>query len=388
MALRRWRWVWVPMLAAVVAAIALLPPRTPSSGDLLVMLGLFEPFGAYDRTAPFRNDVRQAAATQRRRLDQELLVDSLLGAARGSGGLRSADGRVTVVYERPLTHDSATVWLRAATAELALYPEADAPGLPVLVAILSDPRRADRPQRPLRWPLARWLLGASPAPGVCVVVVDLVSRVGLRPPLLARNAAGRPLGRFLDDCALYARYGLPGPMVEAWWKRTGWYEYSADALTSRILEARRVVQREQVWFPTAETAPFWVRGFSWREDGCLHGEARLCARAASLDTVRADRYQNVGDFTRRQVLAYLLVHGTPAQFAAFWRSPLPPGAALRAAFGEPAGRLAQRAFAHWYAPASSSGPRVAARILVAGISWAGIALVLAVVAGRRRETGL
>jgi hypothetical protein len=387
MALRRWSWLWGPAVAALVLAIGLLPPGIPSSRGLLAALGVVgEERG--DQADAHRDAVQAAVSAQRRRLREQWLADSLVRAARGGSAVRSADGRVTVVYERPVTRDSARVWLSAASAEFAFYPKAATPGVPVVVALLSNPaRNPPQEERYLSFPTLV-LRRAVAHSGACVVVVNLFSRGGgyARSRLLARDASGRARGQFLDTCALYGRFGVPGAAVAAWVDRgDNWYWGGLDQLVTRVQEAGRPVTRENI--PLAmEYSRFWSGAVPWRQIGCLRGAANLCAQAVGLEPRPEGFVAGSYFFTRGQTIGHLLVRGTPAQFASFWRSPLPPAQALQAAYGEPAGKLAMAAFRHWSAVSVPGGPRAEPRLMLGGLLWAGAALALALFAGRRWQT--
>ena len=384
MALRRWAWLWGPAVAALVLTIALLPPAFPSRQGFLTALGAVAGEGR-DRPEAHRNAVQLAVSRQGRRLRERWLADSLVRAARGGSALRSGDGLVTVVYERPLTRDSARVWLGAAAAELALYPKPATPGVPVVVALLSNPARNRQvEERYLSFPTLV-LRGAAPRAGACVIVVNLFSRgrgywwYGL----LARDASGRPRGQFLDTCALYGRFGTPGAAVASWVDRgDNWYWGGLDQLVTRVLEAGKPVPRDTMPL-SMEYAGFWSGSVPWRQIGCLRGAARLCAQAAGLEPRPEGFVIGTYFFSQGKFLAHLLVNGMPAQFATFWRSSLPVGQALQMAYGEPAGNLAMSAYRHWSAVSVPSGPRAGPRLMLAGMFWAAAALALALVAGRR-----
>jgi hypothetical protein len=385
-ALRRWRWVLGPVLAALLLAVLALPPQVPLGEGLV---GSFFGPGDYGNTiqSPSRLAISEAVRTQGRRLIMQRLADSLVAAARRPGALRSADGTVTVVYARPITHDAARVWLEAATGELALYPKADIHGVPIVVALsLTLARGRDASVRLLLEQPALTLREAAPN-GACVVVLNLAqsSLDWSARELVAHDAAGRPLGRFLDICALYSRFGLPGPGVSAWADRGPvWYRGGYDRLSRRMQEARRALRKDTI--ATAwEYSTYWQGAVQWAPIACLRGGTASCARVAGFARPYGFSWWTYY-LTRRQILTWLVASGTPAQFARFWRSPLPPAQAIQASYGEPAVRLAMAAFRHWESPPEPGGPRADGRVVLAGIAWAGLALALALMAGRRWKT--
>ncbi len=284
MALRRWGWLWGPVLAALVLAIGLLPPTIPSGEGLLAAFGQPE-YGRVYRPGVFRESVERAVSVQRRRVQDVRLADSLLRAARGASALRSADGLVTLVYERPLTRDSALVWLRAASAELALYPMATTPGLPLVVGLLTDSARGGRGRERFMIFPTRVLTGAAAGRGACVVAINLFSPRAKAAwwTLVARDGGGHPVGRFLDVCALYGRFGVPGTAVAKWVDRgPNWFWGGYDELGMRLQEARRPVRRDDL--PTwVEYSTPWTGAVPWLPIGCLDGATRSCAQAAGLE---------------------------------------------------------------------------------------------------------
>jgi hypothetical protein len=387
-ALTRWRWLWGPALAALVLAILLLPPQVPQARGLLASFGLFETYWEFGPGNWFRESLRAAIDGNERLVVDATLADSLLAAARGSRALHSADGSVAVVYETPLTADSARVWLRAASAELALYPKATSGGLPIVVGLLSNPAR-ERSRRGDDWSLrfgTRALFSAASSRGACVVTVTLLSRAAERVRrLVAHDASGQPLGRFLDLCAVYGSFGLPGVAVGQWSQRGhNMYLLDRDPLALRMQEARRTLSLQEV---STSSEDYWFAGvIFWREVGCLRGATTLCERASGLMWEPERRYFRSYFFSGGQLLAFMLTQGTPAQFAAFWRSPMPPAEALASAYGRPAGRVALSAFSHWYSATSLPGPRADGRVVLAGLVWAGAALAVAALVGGRRKT--
>ncbi len=381
---RRW-WILGPSLAAVAILAFALPPQVP------VGLGFVESFfgTTYYREAPHDptgDAVRAAVRAQRSRFRERILADSVAREARGPGALRSADGAVTVVYGRLITRDSARVWLEAAAGELALYPGADSRGLPVVLALFSAPARSGSGSERLMFSQSVFTLKAAAASaGACIVFVNLTPRADwyLR-DLVAHDANGRPLGRFLDVCALYGRFGLPGRAISAWANRgPSWYWGGYDRLSRRMQEARRTLRPDTVTAVWTYST-YWRGAVQWAPIACLRGGTATCARIAGLEPFSTDIFWWSTRLTRGQVLTWLLASGTPAQFAAFWRSRLSPARAIEGAYGQSAGTVLMEAFRHWQSAPEPGGPRAEARAVLAGVAWAGLALALALVAGGRR----
>jgi len=393
MALKRWVWIGAPALAALLVMVALLPPSLPSeSSTLLGMLtwGNLYRFGSSsDRDrSQFTEDLRAARQNQETYLRRAGLVDSIAAAARGARALRSADGQVTLVYERPLTPDSARFWLRAVSRELALYPKPPAHGVPVIVALFSDPERM-RPGRPsvmYEWGVQEYPDQAASA-GTCVVTVSLLNRQTFNRTGMGHDATGDAVSRLLGVCAVYARFGEPGARVGRW-ARAGFSWWTP--FTSLLLEAHRRVRRDQLPRTSDWGNNPWFGEVLWLEVGCLRGAADLCLRSAGIRGPTDDAYPFYysSQPLRTRVLAHALATGTAEQFAAFWRSPLAPDSALAAAYGEPAERVAQAALAHWFEAPVVEGGWGSMRGTVAGAAWIALALAVAMAAGRRRKTEL
>ena len=388
MALKRWGWVGWPVLAALLVVLVALPPQVPTKAHPL--LGVMWGDGGFAYQAgnghsQFVNDVTYARQGQRVRLGRATLSDSITMMARGPRALTSGDGSITLLFETPLTADSARVWLDAATRELALYPKGTTTGTRLVVALLSDPRRL-RPGNGFEYSGVRTLPDQAARTGTCVVTVNLLPRLSWGRSALGHDLDGKPVSRVLGACALYARFGAPGSRVSRWAAtELGYYWW--DPLTPELQEARRSVRRYEIRHDVDWTNA-WYGEVRWLDVGCLRGAAALCLRSAGLrwEPDSPFRYFRNSAFPRNRLIAYLLATGTPEQFAAFWHSSQPVADALASAYGEPAGRLAMAAFQHWYSappPDSSWGGE---RNALTGLVWIGLALALAVAAGRRWTT--
>jgi len=380
MALSRWRWIAAPVLAAALLAVLLLPGSEISRTGVLSWF-----FGPTWSPGPrgLREDVRLAVEVQRSRLREAARADSAVGAARLSRAVRSPGGGLTVVYETPLAASDARVWLEAAAAELARYPSAGGEGVPIVVTLYSNPLRAQsRDFAFYAWDPRRVVVSDS-GRGACVVEVNLVPRRDARGTL--RQRSRRPGAPILGVCALYQRFGMPGQAVDHWMSGGAFgYGFGAAQWSTALADASRSVIKLEIQRPGLGDLRNWWWGSPWVAIGCLDGTASLCERNASV-TRGAGPWLFYSDPRSLQLVAYVLAHGSPAQFAAFWRSPRSVGDALRDAYGRPAGQLAFAALSHWYY-AAPGGPRAELRLLLAGLVWAAAALALAFVAGRRWTT--
>lgn len=391
MALKRWVRIAGPVVAALAVAIAILPPRVPSAGA--VWVGLFFWGNTGYRPAErseFASDVLRARRIQEWRLRRALLADSILKAARGPRALRSKDGRVTVVYEKPLTADSARFWLDAASRELALYPEAGAPGMPLVVALLSDTARdllRNRVNSP--WGIQELVEQAATA-GACVVTVGLTRRGEWSGQVVGRDAEGHPVSRILGACALYAQFGLPGPGTSRWVASSVRDWARVDPVTPQLVEAKHRVLKFDLQRVEGYSAP-WYGVVRWLEVGCLEGSDVLCLRTAGLDPESYGQGPSLvydHALAGGRLLAYLVATGNEEQFAAFWHSGQRPAEALSSAYGRPAGAVVRATLEHWYAPPARPAPWGAARNLVTGLVWLALALAVAFAASRRWTAGI
>jgi hypothetical protein len=260
-------------------------------------------------------------------------------------------------------------------------------GAPLVIALYGNPARARTTEFATSAWWTRRLLPDS-LHAACIVEVNLVSGQFGR-----RHARPTPQRAFLGLCGLARQFGAPGPEIARWITAGGFRGDVSDDPTwgvnwSTVLaEAGDTVPRlpvAQPEFSWGQAGWQWYWGVPWVPIGCLHGAASLCERNAHIRG-SAGIWWGGRDPRAMELVARLVRTGTPAQFAAFWRSPLAVSDALRRAYLRPAGALAHDAFTHWYF-AAPGGPRAGPRLVLAGAIWAAAALALALVAGRRRTT--
>jgi len=382
MALRRTLGIAIPLAAAAGVAVAVLPPRP-----------LLEPFWwgrliswSGDRgLAVAERDVEEALSRLRRQDLEARHGDSAMALARaGRRALRSADGLVTVLYEPPLTADSAARVLRDAERELELYPADERPGLPAIVVLYGDSARRGEDEG--KWRTRRQFVRSRGDAAACVVELNLL-------PQAREGRRWRRLNRLpLGACALYARYGLPG-RTDLRWLGIAVADVhdlpDAAPLSDALVQARQSRGPQAApWEWRHATLPWLREGWFrmppvwWKWSACLANGGPTCLGSGRPSRpfywwwTRAD--------PGRAVLARLLLDGGGRRFGALWRSDAPAEQALEAAYGKPAATLVRDAMLATWVP-GPRGPRVTSRIAAAALGWLAVALGLAVVAGIRRR---
>ena len=385
MALRRALWLWAPLAVAGGLAVAVLPPRPLSEA----------PYGrfSWDAWAWRRERLAEGTALRAvRRLERRVAVasrgDSLLAVARaGRQVVRSADGRISVLYEAPLSVDSARRVLAAAERELALFPWARAAGVPVVLALYADSAR--HPGELPEWWRRRQFVRSGSLGSACIVELNYLPG---RRQTGRRARAAQPLG----ECALYALLGMPGG-VDLRWLGLGavggdpeWYSWLAS---DAVMHARRQGPRAMApwewrpeWaalllarLPAEQTLRFLRSPFAWHWSACLAHGGPVCLRVT-----RATAISWYGTLPATVTLGYLLTEGDPQRFAALWRSNLSSAEALQAAYGRPAAALLHDALRRSWVPAPH-GPQVTSRVVSAALGWIAVALGLALLAAGRRQ---
>jgi hypothetical protein len=382
MTLKRLRWVLVPMLAAVALAVLVLPPRPIPEGFTLVgsLLGVggrpWEP----NVSGEHRWAIEQIRDKLRSTLAARQHGAADLQASHSPRALRSVRGPLVVVRDAEVPDTAARAWLRVAETELERFPPVGTPGVPVVLALhVRYPGDRDRaPAHETVRDLVQYDGGTTRACIVDVVFPPADSRRHGRfevPWALRGNVLGR--------CALYARYGFPGPLVGRWagvptsWSgRWWWYYWPGEGLL-----APRTVPPDTVRFLSNRRG-----GAQVMELGCLRGVDRYCAAMAGLvgDVGRARDlyywgYRGAGD----AFLGTLLPEHSAAQFVRFWTSDLAPDSALHLAYGVPAGGLARQAFAHYMVPEASV--QIGAPRMLISAGWVIGLAALAVLLSWRRE---
>ena len=403
MALKRGIWIAGPVLGMLVAMVVVLPPRSFLVRDYSWYYGRVH-----------RDAVERALNRLRDQVEGTAAADSLARLAQGAGLLRSADGLITVLYERNLARDSAQRWLGLLSNELALVPKAAAvagvSAVPIVVALHSDTTRwwASTPLGRGRWDLRRQIQGADEQRR-CVVELRLQGK-GERPGqgdgrLIVRTDSGAPAADVLGWCALYARFGVPGSALARWsgisrGDQRSWYRNVWSART--LIDAAR-----------DNGTPQRLPASLFRLASCASGNGPACTQALGLDRATSEEGRfgwwygnNLSAFnspTRDGFLTSLLATEPPGRFAALWRSDLPVRQALASAYGRDAGELVMRWAQRRFEPTVGSneyyGQGVASIVAqfgesrggaseaIASFGWAALLLGAGALLAKRQQAG-
>lgn len=367
MALTPKQWAAGTALVMALTAIVVLPPRPDREyeGPEPMWYSSEDFEWSYQTSRVHREAVGSARDRLRDELTTRQAADSIVRLAAAGRGLRSPDGLVTILYDWPLTRDSAAVWLGLVTRELATLPGAGSGGVPIIVNLAGDEKRETVYRN---WTVRR-RLHRQGARANCVVELHL-SRL----PRYGRDylSASAPEGRktiVLDWCGVYARFGEPGPYVGVWSDAVNWpgsRDYWRRIGFSKALDDAR-----------AAPVPRHLPSVAYRSASCARGAVGVCGAALDVDRPTTARgrdgywWYNEGVValpTRSGFLASLLVQERPERFAALWRSPLPVRAALTSAYGHDADSLIMTWMQTAY-PSAAAGPQGSGRDMMASFSW-------------------
>ena len=273
------------------------------------------------------------------------------------------------------------------------------------VFVNDSTRRALRDQSVL-------LVPGEPDGPTCVVVVSSVSfGQGRRRPRSpgADSALVRTLDRSVGVCALYAKYGAPGPAIRRWLTSESWRQAAVvTSVRRRALHANpdaklvvdpRPTSRASTAFAGQRTFENWYG--EWRFGvpaiACLGGSDEMCATPMrSPNPIAPDRRlavlpAGVIRLARSslsiewddQLMAALEDQLGPERFAAFWTSAKAPEEAILDASGKPVGALIKAHLLSQFPPAESSPWPTAFEWLVQLTLLGGV--IGAMIAGNRRR---
>lgn len=384
MALKTWHRAALVASGMALATVVILPSRPlPEPGDRLY--GLFRAdFGWYGR-ALYEFTLSSTLSALQDRHRAAVMADSLLALIRGPRAVRSADGALTVLYERPLTADSARVWLGMLERELALAPRGTGSGMPIVVALRSvPPRRGD-------WVAMRFLSPRRERPA-CFAVARLVAAQAadntFRPSELIERDHRTGVARtaVLDWCLMYGRFGAPGASVERWAGRRvevrRWWS-PGDNLSQTLEAERRGHKRDELppGVLPQDLEAYWADPLN---SACVRGSRVPCLKSVGLmadPTLRPESFWI--SRVRRSLLAALMMKDAE-KFEKFWRSNERADVALEQAYGRPASDV----IAEWKQSVVSvpaTGPRATAAAFVSSLGWAAGAMALGLVLAKRRQ---
>jgi hypothetical protein len=364
---------------AALVLVAALPPRpAPDKPTILTSIMGFQYYGGWwGRGDRHRQTVERTARLLARRVRaREHGASVVRGDGANRRSIASERESLRVVYDAGIPSSAAREWLASAERELALYPRSGA-GIPVVIELAAV------------WPYPgnRW----SEPNGIGRMVVEgprptcLVTRFFSR-EVAQKNAYGIPValrGVVLDQCALYARYGLPGGEVRNWlglgeaWANT-WYSTGVSVSLRRA--TWRTLPDTVEWFRTG----WWV-GEALSAVQCLRGNDSTCEAVAAIRPTRnvLGSWYGSSLFAAERVAASLLTAQPTEAFVRFWRSDLPVAEALASAYGAPAGALVRRAMSRQYVAPARAHTGVGKLLLAP--AWILVALGLAWVGSRRKE---
>jgi hypothetical protein len=246
----------------------------------------------------------------------------------------------------------------------------------------------------------------------CVVVVSSksIGQAGRRPLGPADDSAQvRRLDRNVGVCALYAKYGAPGPEIRRWLRSESWQQAAVvTSVRRRALhanpDAKLVVDpsptsRLSTAFARQRTFENWYGDwqFGVSEIACLGGSDEMCAAPMrSPNPITPDRRSAIlpAGVIRlapwalsiewdHQLVAALEDQLGPERFAAFWTSAKSPEEAILDASGKPVGALIKAHLVSQFSPAESSPWPTAFEWLVQLTLLGGV--IGAMIAGNRRR---
>jgi len=372
------------LLAVAIVVVVVLPPRpVPDQCDFAAAVLGFSCRNWYGGTGDYTAKVRRARNRFADAIAARPHGAADVRASRGPLALRSTREPVVVVRDPDVPIDAAREWLRDAEMELAVYPRATSVGVPVIIG-LHTARVFPDSERNRNYGAAR-LLYTEGRDTACIADVVLhLSRVGsqLFPKEFWRLRPGGWDGRRIGRCALYARYGVPGAGVQAWYgllPRWQWtYDGSLRVELARRATPRRPIDWQQVFF--LEWGSYDWPGFL----ACLNSGVACEGIFNVLKGRDTEQWSYRED--KAILIADLLKSRGPDRFVRFWRSSLPVDSALQEGYGVPVGVLGREALLRRVIPRPPAGPHRGA--VATSVVWLAGLLGLAMVLSRRQTMGL
>jgi hypothetical protein len=362
----------------VLLVVAILPPRSCLDVEQWGITAAALCSGSrYPVRSTHGESIDRARARLTRRLREHQLADSLRALANAGRGVRSVDGSVVVLYETPLTPDSARAWLRLALGERDRIAAGE-PHARIVLALDSRPMpvtRDDAGHRRLAYyagPRSRRFTNIAGRDTTCFVTLRLSQESRWDVEVTDSDERGA-YGAFLGSCGLVGRFGAAGAAALA---ATG-----VTFVNERLTSAQRrstVVPAPTGGRPRLDPQDYW-------RTGCAKGELDACA---SLIGLGQEDQSWMGSFRGlsidRYFLAYLREVEGPEKFQRFWQSPLLGEQALIDAFGRPAAETA-RAWAHRDYSLPDDDSTDTGAMVLAAVGWLGAALAAAIAIGKYRQ---
>lgn len=399
MALKSWHRAALTAAGMALAVAVVLPSRPyPEPGEPL--LGALYPVEYWWWGTRYHNTLDNTVSDLRNRHRAAVMADSLFALTNGPRAVKSADGALTVLYEQPLSADSARVWLGMLERELALAPRGTGAGMPVVVALKSGPPRLnprgaageavarDGAAREESWVAMRFVSPRAERPAcfVALRLVPLSPGDAVRPGELVERDMRTGVSRTaaLSWCLVYARFGAPGARVERWASRRvevrRWWA-PGDNLSSALEVGRQGRMRDELMpdFSPLDVSRYWADPLN---SSCVRGSSVLCLKSVGLvadPTLRSESYWIAN--VRRSLIAALILKD-PVRFEKFWRSEEPAVTALEKAYGRPAADVVGEWKRTSFKP-PPLGPRTPA--LVSSLGWAVLAIGLSLLTAHRRQ---
>ena len=366
------------LLAAAIVAVVVLPPRPiPEEYSFAASaLGFSYRFWAGESEG-YTEAVRRARDRYAEAIAARQHGAADVRASRGPLALSSSRERLVVVRDPDVPIGAAREWLRDAEVDLSFYPRGPNVGVPVILGLHTSgvfPGTRSHPHL-----LAGRLLYAEGRDTTCIVDVLLPHNEpqGSAKGFWSLRRGGWD-GRRIGTCALYSRYGVPGPGVRAWYGLPAQWQWTDDGQLRWSL-ARREAGRRQI-----ERYSEW--GFQVPPEYLMCLDRRVaCEEIFGLQQGRDGAQWSYRGETA-VLIADLLESRGPDRFARFWRSGLPVDSALQAAYGVPIGTLGREALLRRLIPPQPSGAHRGAAATT--VVWLAGLLGFAMLLSRRQTMGL
>ena len=364
------RWPWMLVVAALVIAVAYLPPQMPEQPD--PYRGEWQSYPTPEaRLAKRLGDDYLRTADRQRTLN---VGDSLMRIL-SSRGVRG--GSVVPLSPRPALDSIARVIARASTPPVPLSPEVRAS----VAFVPSDPTEYDA--------TFNVYLPAATDGRTCIAAHPVAPTDRRPESVRARQELG--------PCAFFAAFGLPGRGVARWLASRGYdvamdpdwqlprhtrlpsEQPSATQWLQFTLARFQVAPRLESYWVLADQSIYWS---SFTGSACAAGDSNACHQyffSAIAPPLRRRGTPMPGVIEFRPwwsssefgALAALVRDQGPDRFAKFWRSDLPPEQAFDQAFTVPFDRWAP-AWAQTVYGSVRVGVRTRPGELISTLIWVGL----------------